>query len=178
MFENIKEDLGRFAVSAGDSSLRNLLRGILSPGFQALLTFRFFNWCRRKKIPTQPFRYIIERCIEIMTGISIPAVCKIGKGLRIHHFGGIIFHPSVEMGDYCTLYHQVTIGDKGGWGRAARIGNHVLLGAGSKLIGEIEIHDHCIVGANAVVTRDMLHHTIAYGNPAVYKQRIQNQDYV
>lgn len=174
MFENIKADLNRFSSQSQDSSVRIFLRGILSPGFQALLSYRFFNWCHCKGIPTQPFRYVLERFIEITTGISIPAQCKIGKGLRIHHFGGIIFHPSVQIGDYCTLYHQVTIGDKGGWGKAARIGNHVLIGAGSKIIGEIEIQDHCVIGANAVVTKNMATYTTAYGNPAIYKSK--NED--
>ncbi len=173
MFENIKEDLNRFSSQSQDASVRIFLRGILSPGFQALLSYRFFNWCHCKGIPTQPFRYIVERFIEITTGISIPAQCKIGKGLRIHHFGGIIFHPSVQMGDYCTLYHQVTIGDRGEYGGAARIGDSVLIGAGAKIIGEISIGHDCKIGANAVVDKDMPNKTTAYGNPAKYKSRGQ-----
>ena len=71
----------------------------------------------------------------------MPACCKIGKGLRIHHFGGVILHPSVEIGEHCTIYHQVTIGDCGGYGGAAKIGDGVIIGAGAKIIGEIEIGD-------------------------------------
>ncbi len=173
MFDNIKEDLKRFSTHTGESSIRIFLRGIFSPGFQALATYRFFHWCHLKKIPTQPFRYVIERFIEITTGISIPAQCTIGKGLRIHHFGGIIFHPSVKMGDYCTLYHQVTVGDRGGYGKAAIIGDRVLIGAGAKIIGEISIGHDCKIGANAVVDKDMPNKTTAFGNPANYKLRGQ-----
>ena len=171
MFDYIKEDLKRFNERREKRSFRALTAGILSPGFQALVVYRFFNWCYRHGIPSQPFRYFIERAIEITTGISIPAQCKIGKGLRIHHFGGIIFHPSVEIGDDCTLYHQVTIGDRGGYGGAAKLGNNVLVGAGAKIIGEIQIGDNCKIGANSVVTKDMPPNTVAYGNPAQYKTK-------
>jgi len=170
MFDALKEDIKRL-YSPNNFSLRRLIAGILSPGFQAILVYRFFSWCYQHHIPTQPFRFFVERFIEITTGISIPAQCKIGKGLRIHHFGGIIFHPTVEIGNYCTIYHEVTIGDRGGYGKAARIGNNVLIGAGAKIIGEIEIGDNCIIGANAVVTKSMPANTVAYGNPAQFKAR-------
>lgn len=170
MFELVREDIKRF-ISPDNPSYRKLIAGILSPGFEALIVYRFFNWCHRHRIPAQPFRYFIERIVEITTGISIPACCKIGKGLRIHHFGGIILHPAVEIGDNCTLYHEVTIGDIGGHGGAARIGNNVLVGAGAKIIGEVEIGDDCAIGANAVVTKNMPPDFLAYGNPAFYRSK-------
>lgn len=169
MFDNITYDLKRFAQNEEQSFARAFVAGILSPGFQALTVYRFFHWCRKKRIPTQPFRYVVERMVEITTGISIPAVCEIGKGCRIHHFGGIILHSSASIGDFCTLYHEVTIGDRGGFGHAATIGDRVMIGAGAKIIGEIQIGDDCVIGANAVVTKDMPAHTTAYGNPAIYK---------
>ena len=164
MFQNIKEDLRR--ISEGRVSLRAITARSLSPGFQAILTYRFFHWCHQHKVPTQPLRFFIERFIEITTGISIPACCRIGKGLRIHHFGGIFFHPTVELGDYCTIYHEVTIGNNGGQGGAAKIGNGVLIGAGAKIIGELTIDNNCTIGANALVIKDMPENTIAIGNPA------------
>ncbi|GFO66559.1 serine acetyltransferase [Geomonas limicola] len=168
MFELIRGDLNRLAPN-GNASLRTLLAGLLSQGFQAILVYRFFSWLRRRGVSGQPLRFFCERLIEICCGISIPAACRIGKGLRIHHFGGIIFHPSVELGEGCTLYQGVTIGDRGGQGGAARVGNHVLLGAGAKIIGPIEIGDHCVVGANAVVTRNMPAGTTALGGACRFK---------
>jgi len=169
MFRFIKEDMRRLADPNQNRSFRSVLAGLFSPGFQALAVYRFFNWCYRHNIPAQPFRYVVERAIEIMTGISIPARCKIGKGLRILHFGGIIFHSTAELGDYCTVYHQVTIGDRGGSGNAAKIGDSVLIGAGAKIIGDITIGDYCKVGANAVITENMPTYTVALGNPAQYR---------
>jgi serine O-acetyltransferase len=169
MFENISADLKR--ISEGDVSVRSLMRGLLSQGFQAILVYRFFRWLKIRKIPTQPFRFICERYIEITTGISIPVECKIGKGFRIHHFGGIIFHPSVEIGNNCTIYHEVTIGDKGGYGGAAKTGDNVMIGAGAKIIGEIIISSNCKIGANCVVDRNIPDNSIVFGNPLRFRDR-------
>ena len=164
MFDRVKSDLQRLGTG-GSVSVRILVSGLLSQGFQAILVYRLFNWLYRKGIPGQPVRFLAERFIEITCGISIPARCRIGKGLRIHHFGGIILHSTAELGENCTLYHGVTIGDRGGSGGAARIGNNVLIGAGAKIIGEITIGDNCVIGANTVVTKDMPPATVAVGSP-------------
>ena len=168
MFENIKADLLRFSHN-NKNSIRPLLRGLLSQGFQALLVYRFFHWLKCKEIPSQPIRFFVERFIEMTTGISIPAECKIGKGFRIHHFGGIIFHPSVVIGEYCTVYQGVTVGDIGGYGDAAKIGDSVLIGAGAKIIGDITIGNNCKIGANAVINKNLLDNTVVYGNPFIIK---------
>jgi serine O-acetyltransferase len=171
MFDCIREDIVRFKSGHGFAAVRSTLRGLLSQGFQAILVYRFFSWLKKHKIPGQPFRFVFERFTEITTGISIPAECRIGKGLRIHHFGSIIMHPNVSMGDHCTLYHGVTIGDRGGAGGAAQLGNNVMVGAGAKIIGEITIGDDSVIGANAVVNKDVPHRSIAFGNPAVISKR-------
>ena len=160
MFPNIKEDIAR--LGNGEITSRAFFRYLFSQGFHAILVYRLFNWLYMKNVPGQPFRFFCERFIEITTGISIPAECKIGKGLRIHHFGGIIFHPSVEIGENCTIYHDVTIGDRGGYGGAATIGNNVMIGAGAKIIGEITIGNNCKIGANTVVDQDMPQNSIAH----------------
>jgi serine O-acetyltransferase len=65
----------------------------------------------------------------------------------------------------------VTLGDRGSWGDAPRVGNRVLIGAGAKLIGEIVIGDDCVIGANAVVHTSVPTGHIAVGVPAVVKKR-------
>jgi len=170
VFENVKSDLRRLATG-GTVTLRTLIAGLLSQGFQAILVYRLFHWLHRKGIPGQPLRFLAERFIEITCGISIPARCRIGGGLRIHHFGGIILHDTAELGDNCTLYHDVTIGDRGGSGGAAKIGNNVLIGAGAKIIGEITIGDNCVIGANTVVTKDMPPAMVAVGSPCRFIPR-------
>ena len=169
MFENISSDLKR--LSEGKFSFRALIRGLLAQGFQAIIVYRLFRYLKDKRIPAQPFRFICERFIEITNGISIPVECKIGKGFRIYHFGGIMFHPSVEIGENCTIYHDVTIGDKGGHGGAARIGDNVLIGAGAKIIGEITIGNNCKIGANSVIDRNVPDDSVAFGNPMILKDK-------
>jgi len=165
----VQADIERFREE--DGSLRTLIRGLLSQGFQALFVYRFFHWFHERRIPTQPIRFVVERFIEIITGISIPAEATIGKGLRIHHFGGIIVHSAAVIGEYCTVYHGVTLGDRGGLGGAPRVGNRVLIGAGAKLIGEVIIGDECIIGANAVVHTSVPAGHLAVGVPAIIKKK-------
>ena len=166
---SVRADIGRLRED-GDSP-RIFMRGLLSQGFQALAVYRIFRWFYERKIPTQPVRFVFERFIEITTGISIPVEASIGKGLRIHHFGGIIVHSASVVGENCTIYHGVTLGDRGGWGGAPSVGNRVLIGAGAKLIGDIAIGDNCIIGANAVVLASVPAGYIAVGVPAVVKKQ-------
>jgi serine O-acetyltransferase len=168
-WSTVQADICRFREE--EDSVRVLIRGLLSQGFQALFVYRIFHWFYERRIPTQPLRFFVERFIEIITGISIPAQATIGKGLRIHHFGGIIVHSTAVVGECCTIYHGVTLGDRGGWGGAPRVGDRVLIGAGAKLIGEIVIGDDCVIGANAVVHTSVPAGHIAVGVPAVAKKR-------
>jgi serine O-acetyltransferase len=164
----VRADVARLREE--DPGVRALVRGIVSQGFQALMVYRVFRWFHERGIPTQPIRFFIERFTEITTGISIPVQARIGRGLRLHHFGGIIVHSEAVIGEGCTLYHGVTLGDLGGWGGAPRIGNHVVIGAGAKILGQIEVDDHCRIGANAVVRTSVPAGCLAVGVPAVIKQ--------
>jgi serine O-acetyltransferase len=164
----VKADVARLREE--DATVRALIRGLASQGVHALLVYRFFRWFHERGIPTQPIRFFVERFIEITTGISMPAQAQIGKGLRIHHFGGIIIHSETVIGEGCTLYHGVTLGDRGGWGGAPRIGNQVMIGAGAKILGAVTIGDYCRIGANAVVTTSVPPRCLAVGVPAVIKE--------
>ena len=154
MFDIITSDLKRFEPN-GKIGLRTSIRGLLSQGFQALIVYRFFNWLHRSGLPGQPLRFFAERFIEITTGISIPAECTIGHGFRIHHFGGIIFHPSTVIGNNCTIYQEVTLGDKGGYGGAPIVGDNVTIGAGAKIVGEIRIGKNSKIGALVLVSENV-----------------------
>jgi len=164
----VRADVARLREE--DPGVRALVRGIVSQGFQALMVYRVFRWFHERGIPTQPIRFFIERCTEITTGISIPVQAQIGRGLRLHHFGGIIVHSEAVIGEGCTIYHGVTLGDLGGWGGAPRIGNHVVIGAGAKILGQIEVGDRCRIGANAVVRTSVPAGCLAVGVPAVIRQ--------
>lgn len=166
-WSTVLADVARFQET--DPGKRGLVRGLLSQGFFAIFTYRIFRWFYERNIPTQPIRFVVERIIEITTGISIPAQARIGKGLRIHHFGGIFIHSEAVLGDRCTIYQGVTLGDLGGWGGAPSVGNDVLLGVGAKVLGNITVGDHARIGANAVVLQAVPPGCLAVGVPAVVK---------
>jgi len=169
LWATLRADLARFDEEG--FGLRGMMRGLMSQGFWAIFVYRVFRWCHERHIPTQPFRFVVERMIEITTGISIPAQVTIGSGLRIHHFGGIFLHDKVVIGEGCTLYHGVTLGDLGGWGGVPTVGDRVIIGAGAKLIGAIHVGNDCHIGANAVVRTSVPSHCVAVGVPAVIKEK-------
>ena len=107
------------------------------------------------------------------TGIEIHPGAKIGKGLVIDHGMGVVIGESAEVGDNCVIYHGVTLGGTGKQKakRHPTIGNHVFIGAGAKLLGNIQIGDHTKIGANAVVLKDCPPNSTLVGIPAVNKAK-------
>lgn len=99
-----------------------------------------------------------------VTGADIPPNSRIGGGLKIPHPNGIVVHPASEIGVNCLLFQQVTIGSNGRG--VPRIGDHVDIGAGAKILGPITIGSHARIGANAVVTTDIPAGATAVGIPA------------
>lgn len=102
---------------------------------------------------------------SVVTGADIPINTRIGGGLLLPHPSGIVIHPQVEVGINCLIFQQVTLGI--GNGGVPRIGGHVDIGAGAKILGGITIGDHARIGANAVVLRDVPAGKTAIGVPAV-----------
>jgi serine O-acetyltransferase len=105
-----------------------------------------------------------HRCWSVVTGADIPLNCKLGGGLLLPHPNGIVIHPDAEIGPNCLLFQQVTIGanDRG----VPRIGGHVDIGAGAKILGPVTIGHHARIGANAVVIDDVPQGATAVGIPA------------
>jgi serine O-acetyltransferase len=110
------------------------------------------------------FAVFRHRFWSVVTGADIPLNCRIGGGLLIPHPNGIVVHPDSEIGPNCLLFQQVTIG----FARSGvpKLGGHVDVGAGAKLLGPITIGDHAVIGANAVVTIDVPAGATAVGIPA------------
>lgn len=93
-----------------------------------------------------------------------------GRNIKFGHRGiGIVIHKDTIIGDNVHVLQNVTIGAKDG--AAPIIGNNVLIGAGAVILGGITIGDGSIVGANAVVTKNVETGSIAYGVPAIKKDK-------
>ena len=90
----------------------------------------------------------------------IPLKCKIGKNTVFPHgLCGIFISQNAVIGDNCTIFHHVTIGsntfeDSKKCGSPI-IGNNVFIGAGAKIIGNVNIGDNVRIGAGAIITKDI-----------------------
>jgi serine O-acetyltransferase len=104
----------------------------------------------------------------MFTGVEIHPAAKIGRRLVIDHGMGIVIGETAIIGDDVLLYHGVTLGAKSGskGKRHPTVGNRVVIGAGSTIIGDITLHDDSRVGAGSVVTRDVANGATVIGNPA------------
>ena len=164
MFFNLRADLRRYG------SFTPYL--IFDQGIWAIIVFRFGSWVNALRIPVlrlllKIIAFFLFKMIEIITGISIPASVKIGKGFYIGHFGGIIVHSDVQIGEGFSLGSGVVIGTRGlGSHGVPQIGNNVYIGVGAKVLGNIKIGNNVKIGANAVVTDNVPDNATVIGIPA------------
>ena len=103
-----------------------------------------------------------------LTGIEIHPGATIGRRVFIDHGMGIVIGETAEIGDDSTLYHGVTLGGTS-WNKGKRhptLGRGVVIGAGAKVLGPIQIGDGAKIGSNAVVVRDVPAGATAIGIPA------------
>lgn len=107
--------------------------------------------------------------------IDISPRVKIGKGLYIHN-KGIVFTDMVIAGENLTLIAPLTLGTKGiGYdlSMAPKLGNNVTVFTGARIIGEINIGDKVVVGANAVVVKNVPSNCVVGGVPAKIIKKIK-----
>jgi serine O-acetyltransferase len=134
-------------------------------GFHALLAYRIAHWLWKHQIPILP--RIISQLARWLTGVEIHPGATIGTGFFIDHGMGVVIGETTEIGDYVTLFQGVTLGGTGKerGKRHPTLGNHVVVGAGAKVLGGIRIGDNVKVGANAVVLRSVPANSTVVGNP-------------
>ena len=165
MFQTLKEDLN--AVMERDPAARSRLEVFfLYSGFKAVRAHRRANWCYRHNLKFLA-RWISQHARK-KTGIEIHPAAKIGKGLFIDHGMGVVIGETAEIGDNCTLYQNVTLGGTGKdqGKRHPTLGNHVLIGAGAKVLGPFKVGDNARVAAGAVVLDEVPPDATAVGVPA------------
>lgn len=142
-----------------------------SDGFWVLFWHRFGNW--RMALP-KPLRAPLTLIYRVMfwltsraTGILLPYTVRVGRRVRLDHFGGMIL-VAQWIGNDVTIRQNTTFG-------IARlsepqdrpvIGDRVEIGAGVVIMGAVRIGEDAIIGANAVVTCDLAPRVVAGGVPA------------
>lgn len=107
-----------------------------------------------------------HRFWSVVTGADIPLTITVSGGILLPHPNGIVLHPNSYIGPNCLIHQQVTLGVKRGNEGAPKLMGHVDIGAGAKIIGDITIGKHALIGANAVVTKDVPEYAIVAGIPA------------
>jgi serine O-acetyltransferase len=165
MFGRIKQDLQ--AVFDRDPAATSTLEVVLTyAGFHALLAYRVAHRLRRWGIPLIP--RVISQFARWLTGIEIHPAAVIGKGFFIDHGMGVVIGETAEVGDYVTLFQGVTLGGTGKehGKRHPTIGNHVVIGAGAKILGGIKVGDNVKIGANSVVLKSIPPNSTVIGVPA------------
>ena len=163
VFARLREDIQ--TVFAKDPAARSVFEVLTYPGLHALWLHRIAHgfWRRSVKLPAR----LVSQLSRFLTGIEIHPGATIGRRFFIDHGMGIVIGETAIIGDDVLLYHQVTLGgtslDKAK--RHPTLGNGVLVGMGAKILGPITIGDHCKIGANAVVNKDIPDNCTVVGIP-------------
>jgi serine O-acetyltransferase len=152
MLERIKEDIA--CVFGRDPAAQSVLEVVTAyPGFHAVLIHRFSHLCWNAG-----FKWLarfISHISRWLTGIEIHPGAQIGRRFFIDHGMGVVIGETAVIGDDCTLYHGVTLGGTT-WNKGKRhptLQDGVVIGAGAKVLGPIEIGAGARVGSNSVILK-------------------------
>ena len=165
MFDRLKEDISTF--KRRDPAARSALEiFFLYPGLKAIRMHRKANWCYRHKLFFLA-RWISQRAAR-KTGIEIHPAATIGRRFFIDHGTGVVIGETAVIGDDVMIYQGVTLGGTGKdtGKRHPTLGNNVLIGAGTKVLGPVYIGDNSRIGAGSVVLRNLPANCTAVGVPA------------
>jgi len=149
---------------------------LLYPGIKAIFLHRIAHKLYKARVPFLP--RLISEISRLITLIEIHPGAKIGHRVVIDHGLGIIIGETAKIGDDCLIYNGVSFGGLDARGedgcRHPQLGQHVLVGTGAKILGPVKIGDYAVIGANAVVTKDVPAHTTVVGIPARMIKRKNN----
>ena len=165
MFKTISQDLQ--AIFDRDPAATSRLEVIFTyAGFHALLAYWVAHWLKGRQVPFLP--RAISQLARWLTGIEIHPSAKIGARFFIDHGMGVVIGETAEVGDHVTLFQGVTLGGTGKerGKRHPTLGNHVVVGAGAKILGGITIGDNVKIGANSVVLKSVPPNSTVIGVPA------------
>lgn len=149
-----------------DPAARNWLEVIVCyPGFHALVLHRLAHWLHHHGVVFFP--RLISHIARLFTGIEIHPGATIGRGVFIDHGMGVVIGETAIVGDDCLIYQGVTLGGTGKetGKRHPTLGKAVVVGAGAKILGNIQIGDRARVGAGSIVLRNVPSNCTAVGVP-------------
>ena len=157
-----------------DPAAKSKLSIILTyPGVKAVFLHRIANFFSIAKFDL--IARMISQFSRFLTGIEIHPKAKIGDNLFIDHGMGVVIGETSEIGDNVTIYHNVTLGgtspsinsnDQRNSKRHPTLEENVVVGSGAQILGPVTIGKNSLIGANAVVTKDVPEKSIMVGIPA------------
>lgn len=167
MFKAILEDIR--AVKRNDPAAHSWAEVLLChTPLHAIVLHRAAHWLR-----TRLRLSLVARLLSVIsrfwTGVEIHPAARIGKGFFLDHGAGVVIGETAMVGDYCVMFHNVTLGGTGKYQgqRHPIVGSHVFIGTGAVLLGPLRVGDHAKVGANAfVINRDVPPDSTVVGTPA------------
>lgn len=135
------------------------------PGVHAVLLHRLAHrlWRLELRYPARLLSFLAR----LWSNVDIHPGARIGLRFFIDHGAGVVIGETAEIGDDVTLYHGVTLGGTT-WNKGKRhptLGNGVVVGAGAKILGPIELGDRVRVGANSVVVHSVAADRTVVGIP-------------
>jgi len=151
--------------------LRTHHGNVFEQGFWAVAVHRFGNWrMGRTKLVRAPltllYRFLVK-WVEWTCGITLPYTVRLGRRGRIWHHGGMILHAE-SIGDDVHVRQNTTFGiaRKDALHQLPVIEDRVDIGCGVAILGAVRVGHDSVIGANAVVVKDVPPHSLAVGVPA------------
>ncbi len=163
--ESFRADLA--AVFDRDPACNRLIEPLLYfKGFHALQTHRFAHQLWNDGRPD--FAYYLQSQSSRIFSVDIHPAAKIGRGIMIDHATGVVIGETATVGDDASILHGVTLGGSGKSAddRHPKIGRGVMIGAGAKILGNINVGDCARVAAGSVVLKDVPKMMTVAGVPA------------
>ena len=164
MLKKINEDI-KYIIENDPAARSKIEVFLLYPSVHALISHRIAHCFYKYKM------FFIARFISqlnrFITGIEIHPGATIGSGILIDHGMGVVIGETAEIGNRVTIYHGTTLGGTGkeNGKRHPTVGNNVVIGAGAKVLGPINIGNNSKIGANAVVLKDVPPNSTVVGVP-------------
>ena len=162
------------SIKERDPAAKSTLSIILTyPGVKAVFFHQVANFFSLAKFDL--IARMISQFSRFLTGIEIHPKAKIGKNLFIDHGMGVVIGETSEIGNNVTIYHNVTLGgiapsintnDQRNTKRHPTLEDNVVIGSGAQILGPVTIGKNSLIGANAVVTKDVPEKSIMVGIPA------------
>lgn len=141
-------------------------------GRLVMVLFRLASWFRRTNGFTHfigvPYLVFYRITVEWVLGVEIPPLTRVGPGLAVHHGQGIVINNRSILGSHCVIRQGVTLGNRSSEDRfgCPVLHDRVTVAANAIILGRIEVGEDAVIGAGAVVLKDVPARAVVVGNPA------------